>query len=236
MLDAEAPVLCSLCDVAGAQGAPSILADMSAAEFVQRLQPSCRMAPLAYTPSECYYWQADLPLHINQEQQLAGLLQAFSGCSPGQGQQQDRPQQERVSVTQQTRLWVSPAGAVSPLHYDKSTSFLVQVAGVKRMLFFSPDQLHRLYCYSDTHILRRRSRVNVSAPDLRKHPLFEGAAALEAVLQPGDVVCFPSFWAHYTESLGQGQPPPVAAPDRRLVDPIGCSMSVTFRCQALQGA
>jgi hypothetical protein len=211
---------------------------MSAAEFVQRLQPGCRLPPLAYTPTECYYWQADLPPQMNQQQQLVSLLEAFSGYSSGQSQQQqeDRPPQERVTVTQQPRLWVSPAGAVSPLHYDKSTSFLVQVAGAKHMLFFSPDQLYRLYCYPDTHTLRRRSRVNVSAPDLKKHPLFEGAAALEAALQPGDVVCFPSFWVHYTESLGQGQPPPVAAPDGRLVDPVGCSMSITFRCQASQGA
>jgi ribosomal protein L16 Arg81 hydroxylase len=122
---------------------------------------------------------------------------------------------------------VSPAGAVSPLHYDTSTSFLVQVAGAKRMLFFSPDQLHRLYCYPDTHLLRRRSRVNVIAPDLTKFPLFADAAVLEIVLQPGDVVCFPSYWSHHTESLGQQ---PLSA-QGRVADPAGCSMSITFRCQ-----
>jgi hypothetical protein len=122
-------------------------------------------------------------------------------------------------------VWVSPAGAVSPLHYDTSHSFLLQVRmtltyspimssvcvslisvycriqphstqidkvtapparmwlwrykvisriqcttvsleallwfllqvrGHKRMLFISPEQLYRLYCYPDTHLLRRR--------------------------------------------------------------------------------
>jgi hypothetical protein len=220
---------------------------MSAAEFVQRLQPGCSLPPVAYTPSEHYYLQADLPESLQHQQQLGELLKALAGApaavvataSPEQGgeqqqhQQQHQPQQPNhqphhsLVMTQLPRLWVSPAGAVSPLHYDKSHSFLVQVTGSKRMLFFSPDQLHRLYCYADTHLLRRRSRVNVSAPDVSKFPLFADAAAMEVVLQPGDVVCFPSYWSHYTQSLGQGQP----AAEGSGLHPVGCSMSITFRCQ-----
>lgn len=61
------------------------------------------------------------------------------------------------------------------------------------MLFWSPDQLPCLYCYPDTHLLRRRSRVNVHAPlDAARFPLFTRAAAAEALLEPGDVVFFPS--------------------------------------------
>lgn len=229
-------LLCCVC-CAGVKAAPSILTDMSASEFVQRLQPGCCMPPIAYTPTECYYWQADLPQHLKQQEQLDNLLKTFSGTRLAQQQQKSPPQQQPteqqeqvqeqdVAVTQQPRLWVSPAGAVSPLHYDKSHSFLLQVTGTKRMLFFSPDQLHRLYCYPDTHILRRRSRVSVSSPDLARSPLFAEAAALEVVLHPGEVVCFPSYWSHYTESVGQGV---------ESSEPVGCSMSITFRCQATQG-
>lgn len=32
-----------------------------------------------------------------------------------------------MTVAQPARIWLSPAGAVSPLHYDASSSFLVQV-------------------------------------------------------------------------------------------------------------
>ncbi len=61
------------------------------------------------------------------------------------------------------------------------------------MLFWSPDQLPCLYCYPDTHLLRRRSRVNVHAPlDAGRFPLFARAQAAEALLEPGDVVFFPS--------------------------------------------
>lgn len=103
--------------------------------------------------------------------------------------------------SQAPRLWVSPKGAISPLHYDRSHSFLVQLAGRKRMLFWGPDQLDLLYPYPDTHLLRRRSRVNVHRPDLGRFPLLSRAAAREVVLSPGDVVFFPSRWSHYTESL-----------------------------------
>lgn len=127
-----------------------------------------------------------------------------------------------LQFSQVPRLWISPAGAVSPLHYDISHSFLVQIRGYKRMLFFSPDQLHRLYCYPETHLLRRRSRVNVCSPDLHQFPLFGDVGALEVVLGPGDCVFFPSVWAHYTESLGEN-----------LEEPCGASMSLTFRLQTV---
>lgn len=63
------------------------------------------------------------------------------------------------------------------------------------MLFWPPDQLPCLYCYPDTHLLRRRSRLNMHAPweeQARRFPLAARLAATEAVLEPGDVVVFPS--------------------------------------------
>jgi hypoxia-inducible factor 1-alpha inhibitor (HIF hydroxylase) len=77
----------------------------------------------------------------------------------------------------------------------------MQVHGTKRMLFWPPGDLPRLYPYPSEHLLRRRSRVNLARPDLGRFPLFRGAGALEVVLQPGDLVFFPARWAHYTESL-----------------------------------
>ena len=64
------------------------------------------------------------------------------------------------------------------------------------MLFWGPDALPCLYCYPDTHLLRRRSRVNMHAPPPPgAFPLFGRVAAAEALLEPGDVVFFPSRWA-----------------------------------------
>ena len=107
-----------------------------------------------------------------------------------------------VAVSQAQRLWVSPPGAVSPCHYDTSTSFLLQLRGTKRMLFFSPDQLPALAPYPDTHLLRRRARLNLIEPQWERYPLgrYAGLGAREVVLKPGDAIVFPARWAHYTES------------------------------------
>eukprot|EP00775_Hariotina_reticulata_P011527 gene11526-11670_t len=79
---------------------------------------------------------------------------------------------------------------------------IIEIRGCKRMLFFSPDQLYRLYCYPDTHLLRRRSRVNIHAPDLRKFPLIDGLSALEVVLQPEAI----SLWGCEGEQWDQAGP------------------------------
>ena len=43
--------------------------------------------------------------------------------------------------------------------------------------------------------------MSVHAPDAARFPLFGSAAALEALLAPGDVAVCPRGWAHHTEGL-----------------------------------
>lgn len=65
------------------------------------------------------------------------------------------------------------------------------------MLFWGPGQLPLLRCYPDSHLLRRRARCNPHAPPAEAAaawPLAARASAVEAVLEPGDVVFFPSRW------------------------------------------
>ena len=60
----------------------------------------------------------------------------------------------------------------------------------------------RQYPYPNSHPLRRRCQVDLTAPDTRRFPLFERAPpALVAHLAPGDVVFFPPRYAHHVESL-----------------------------------
>lgn len=96
-----------------------------------------------------------------------------------------------MHVSQYPRIFISPQGSVSPLHFDTSSSFLVQIRGRKRLLFYSPKNLDRLYTYGGLHILRRRSRVDPCNPDFKKYPKFKDIAAHEAILEPGDVLWFP---------------------------------------------
>ena len=99
------------------------------------------------------------------------------------------------------RIWMSPPGAVSPLHYDMPASMLTQVTGRKRLLLYRPEDLMRLYPYPAWHVLFRRARVNPVEPDFKRYPRYQGITAYEAVLNPGDVLYFPPYWAHYTESI-----------------------------------
>ena len=74
--------------------------------------------------------------------------------------------------------------------------------GCKRLLLWEPSALEALQPYPAWHMLRRRARLcPTRAADLAAHPRFAAARPLEAVLEPGDVLCFPPRWAHYTESL-----------------------------------
>ena len=72
------------------------------------------------------------------------------------------------------------------------------------MLFWPPEQLPLLAPYPDTHLLRRRSRLNLCervAEREARWPLAARAVGVEARLSPGDVIFFPARWAHYTEGL-----------------------------------
>ena len=78
---------------------------------------------------------------------------------------------------------------------------VMQILGRKRLLFFQPGELKALRPYPSWHILRRRLRFDPAAPDYGICPSPRQLAAMEVVLEPGDVLLFPALWPHYTESL-----------------------------------
>ena len=108
--------------------------------------------------------------------------------SAGQGAQL---QPAGLPIAQIPRVFVSPAGAISPLHYDTATSFLAQIKGRKRLIFYPPEDLPSLYMHSRWSILRRRSKVDPANPNLAKYPKFKKLGGLQAVLEPGDILWFP---------------------------------------------
>mmetsp|Transcript_3293 Transcript_3293/g.9462 ORF Transcript_3293/g.9462 Transcript_3293/m.9462 type:complete len:527 (+) Transcript_3293:633-2213(+) len=187
----EPALLQVLVDLLGEAAAPSLPVKMSAAEFAVRLRGG--VAPRVYMGGEQYYMQADLTRELLADVEFKSGVFAelwsrrLDRCPPGRG---DMDLPRRLCWGQQPRAWISGPGSVSPIHYDSSPSFLVQVRGEKRMLFWHPDELPSLRPFPSTHLMRRRCQT----------PLGAAPPPRLATLGPGDAVFFPPLWAHYTES------------------------------------
>lgn len=109
------------------------------------------------------------------------------------------------------KLWIGPAGTLTPLHFDQHSILFGQVFGRKRFWLIPPFDAPRLY-------LRRRfySAVDMEAPDLIRYPRFAGARVTEVVVEPGDLLFLPAGWFHGVRSLD-------------------VSISATFSCFRLPG-
>lgn len=188
---------------------PSWRCDMSLAEFAMCIQRSSSFVQRGLR----FYLQAGLNDALLQDINVKAAPFSIIGDASPSPQSAARKSNsgrplldtdaatEGVAMTQSPRMWMSPAGTVSPLHYDSSASFLTQVRGRKKLVFYSPAALSSLYPYPDDHPLRRRCQVDITQAEGALLPLSESIAGLEVELAPGDVLFFPPRWAHYTESL-----------------------------------
>ena len=189
----------------GAMPPPSrVVSGMSGEEFVQRITargappPTTTGAtssanlrrPLFYGRNERYYMQADLPEAVLRERQVPELWRSLG-----------------VAQAQPLRLWVSTAGATTPLHFDACASFLAQMRGEKRIVFFPPSALNGLYPFPVDHPMHRRSRVPLNGCAEARDETFPQFAehaepyAQEVLLREGDCVLFPKHWMHHVETV-----------------------------------
>lgn len=83
-------------------------------------------------------------------------------------------------------------------HYDAMDNMLIQLHGEKRVLLFPPSVAGDLYLEGSSSTVR-----DVNAHDHTAFPRFARArrAALEVILQPGDVLFIPALWAHHVTAL-----------------------------------
>ncbi len=98
-----------------------------------------------------------------------------------------------------TNVWIGPAGTQSKLHYDVEENLFWQLHGRKEFIL-APPGLDNMYptniSYADGY-----SRVDPSAPDYERFPLFRNVTTESVVLQPGDVLYIPKSWWHDVISL-----------------------------------
>ncbi|MEQ1564612.1 MAG: cupin-like domain-containing protein [Myxococcota bacterium] len=89
------------------------------------------------------------------------------------------------------RLWVGPAGTVTPVHHDQSTGWLVQLLGHKRVWFASPLEPSLMETTDGLY-----NRVDPRAP-----PADSDVAWHEVVIGPTDAVLVPVGWWHMVVAL-----------------------------------
>jgi hypothetical protein len=105
-----------------------------------------------------------------------------------------------TDIRMSTNLWFGGANCVSPLHFDISQNFLLQVYGEKHVVLISPDDSP--YLYPDTKKeYKNLSNVDPENPDHVKYPLFKKATLMSCILEPGDVLYMPPGWWHQVRSL-----------------------------------
>ena len=109
------------------------------------------------------------------------------------------------------KIWIGPAGTVSPLHHDPYHNILCQVVGKKYIRLYSPDECSKLYPKSmELGVdMSNTSEVPAERFEMRRieiddedgFPLFNEAQYVETILEQGDALYIPVGWWHYVKSL-----------------------------------
>lgn len=89
------------------------------------------------------------------------------------------------------RVWLGPAGTVTPLHRDPYHNVLCQVWGVKLVRMYRAADAPLLYPFP-SGFLRNTSQVDVDDVDKDKFPLFSAVPHWELSLGPGDMLFMPA--------------------------------------------
>lgn len=103
----------------------------------------------------------------------------------------------------EVNLWFGEAGNATPLHYDPTHNFLVQIYGRKYIRLFSPSDTKYLYQHNrETDGAFHLSQIkDIDKIDVQYHPKFKYATAFEAILSPGNTLYIPPGWWHDVRSL-----------------------------------
>jgi hypothetical protein len=92
-------------------------------------------------------------------------------------------------------MFAGQAGGVSQVHRDFVNSFLVQLFGTKKFVFYPPRFSAEVYAMKSFSV-SQHCWVQVFDPDLKIHPRFGELRPLEVDVVPGEVLLIPAGWWH----------------------------------------
>jgi hypothetical protein len=96
-----------------------------------------------------------------------------------------------------SRLWVSPANVVTPLHHEVTANLLAQLEGEKDVTLYSPLEHRAMYPHRPWSRMPHMSRVAAHDPDLSAQPRFSKAQPFRGTLHVGEVLYIPRLWWHW---------------------------------------
>ncbi len=135
------------------------------------------------------YLQKDaevVPPHLGNQKlpKLTALCQW-----PDYYQQYDKP-----------RVWLGPAGTITPLYCDYDDNLVVQVFGEKRFIIYSPND-YELFAPREINPVLYGSNFEPDSPDYENFPLARDAHSIECIVKPGEMLFLPAGWFHQVKSL-----------------------------------
>jgi hypothetical protein len=106
-----------------------------------------------------------------------------------------------VSVYDPPRIWIGPAGTLTPLHRDASDNFFAQIWGKKHFVLAAPHNRKYLYAWSTTPTGGLDGcDFNPEEPDFDRFPLAQNATCISITLGAGNLLYLPEGWFHQVRS------------------------------------
>jgi hypothetical protein len=98
-----------------------------------------------------------------------------------------------------SKLWISPRGAVTPLHFDVAHNLHAVLHGRKRFVLFARSDFRALYPEPIWSGVPNFSRVDLSRVDEARFPRFRRARPIVITVEAGDAIVIPGgVWHHVT--------------------------------------